>query len=221
MKPATAIILATIVIVACLVVLPWRLSQHPDHLLVEKPRWLTNEERADPASADFDVELARVREDPGVITEMTPPEQIAAALEETKQRVEFSATALADSGLAAEVSSEIVDTMELVFKRYQRDVDAGRDDTTRRSHDFLFALWPSMGELIREGTVKPRIVQLPADSRVPRRLVTYLYNATENTLTANINTPNWQVVLHFTEKGNPLPDVYSQIQKTYQQEQNR
>lgn len=178
------------------------------YLIVERPDWMRQQSSNEEDLADAPVPLDAARlavsgsapsaDDP--LGEMLPAKDLGEALRGSGEgTVTFSASVLLGSELADEIASGVVDAAQRHWAGYQFLVKSGTQSPLRAQCDFFFAVWPSLGELLRTKTITPKIIAIPATSRVPRRAVTYFYSVATQQLDVVINTARWQVKLPFRD----------------------
>jgi hypothetical protein len=185
-----------------------------DALVIERPTWMpvvkVQQESAEPPVLVR--EAVAVAEDPqpeeNVAAAMLPATDLAAALTDSQQKITFAAEALIEAGIAEEIARDLV----VAAERYRR----GRDYLMAKGRpcaieDYFFALWPDLGRLIKEGTIKPKLVPIPPESRVPRLMIYSTFNVTTHELSYVLGTSNWQMQFEFTEASNPLPELFPAI----------
>jgi hypothetical protein len=187
-------------------------------IVVESPPWMKPKAAL---AAETRVDVTPPPPEPTVEAEMAKATNLAGALQEAKTPITYTVSSLVDSGLAQEIVDGMTRLMEQQAPVMRWTIKTEPTSDARYLNEFLFAVWPDLGSLIASGKVKPHVVRIPDNSRVPRQIV-FLFKKKEDKTEFVFNTENgWQVSLAFTPESNPLPELYKQLVASKYQETPR
>lgn len=177
-----------------------------DEIVVKAPAWL----RPDRAETSERVDATPAQR--GASAEIAKATDLAGALQQSKATVTFAVKAFLDSGLAQDVVDGMTQLMDEEAPAFQSYVEQGLEGTERYYREFLFSVWPDLGGLIARGEIVPKIVRIPDSATTVPRQIVWHFDLGANKFEPVFNTKNgWQVVLTFTQKANPAPEIYQKL----------
>lgn len=196
-----------IVLVALAVaVIAYRIYSVATATTVVVPTWVTDR-TAPPRVEDPAVVSAPVREDAAVVVDMVPPKALGNAMTDAKAAVRFEASTLMTDQISLRVAEEMTAQVQRYWGRYMTGAGAHLDDNLTRDGNFLFSVWPDIGDRIRSGEVTVSVEYRVRVERTPGGLM-WLLDAGKKTASCVIQTPSYVVTLGFTRpaKGSDIYD---------------
>lgn len=190
-----------------------------DDLRIQPPAW-TNQPAPLGSRDSRGASPARVEapQDNGTLAvasaarEIAEHTKLATALTDTKQTVSFAAHALVDAGIAKEIADGMAGIMEETARSYATLVALDDRSQYRYAHEFIIAIWPDLGNLIREGKLKLDIVAFPEKNwSQPKVPLVANFEADTEQLTYTMSMERWSVSFSFTEKTYPNSEIFANV----------
>jgi hypothetical protein len=182
-------------------------------LRLERPEWMSG-----PSNAASDGAVVAVAEGDRsavattAVKEMAVDGRLADALQESNQVVVFRARALVDAGIAQDVAEGMVKVVEQMEPAYAYMVSQEMHNVHRYGCEFLLAIWPTMGDLIRRGDLKLNIEAFPPENwSKPKVGLAIAFEVEQGILSYSMNMDRWSVSFDFRDSVNPEPDIYKKI----------